>query len=273
MTTNRLIEKAAPGARVIVAAITLIAAGAVFLIPRIAQDPAYHNFADRRTMLSIPHFLNVISNLPFAFVGALGLWFLLRKREGAALSFIDPREQWPYAVFFLGVALTSVGSSYYHLAPDNERLVWDRLPMTLGFMSVFAAVISERVALALGRRLLIPLLGLGLVSVLYWQMSERAGAGDLRLYGMVQFYPLIMIPLMLAMFPPRYTRGADIIGALVLYGGAKLLELADAMIFSAGQIVSGHALKHVAAAAASYWILVMLKKRTALRKDGGLRKG
>ncbi len=163
--------------------------------------------------------------------------------------------------------MTSLGSSYYHLAPDNDRLVWDRLPMTLGFMSVFAAVIQERVSLTLGRRLLIPLLGLGLASVLYWQMTERAGAGDLRLYGMVQFYPLVMIPLMLAMFPPRYTRGSDIIGALFLYGGAKLLELADAMVFSAGRIVSGHTLKHMAAAAASYWILVMLKKRAALRND------
>ena len=261
---NRPLEKSAPGARVIVIAITLIAIAVVFFLPRMAQDPAYHNFADQRSLLGIPNFLNVISNLPFAFVGVLGLRALLGKRTGATISFLDARERWPYVVFFLGVALTSIGSSYYHLAPDNERLVWDRLPMTLGFMSIFAAVISERVALTLGRRLLIPLLALGLVSVLYWQLSERDGAGDLRLYGIVQFYPLVMIPLMLAMFPPRYTRGADMVYALILYGGAKVLELMDAMIFSAGQIISGHSLKHVTAAAASYWILVMLKKREIL---------
>jgi hypothetical protein len=230
-----------------------------FFLPPIAQDPEYHNFADRRAAFGVPHFLNVISNLPFAAVGAMGLWTLL-KAESIEL-FLDRRERWPYIFFFAGVALTSIGSSYYHLTPTTGRLFWDRLPMTLGFMSIFAAVIAERINLKTGLRLLGPLLAVGLVSVLYWRVTEASGAGDLRLYAVVQFYPLVAIPVMLAMFAPRYTRGADLIASLAIYGAAKLFELADAWIFYAGKIVSGHSLKHVAAALSALVVLRMLKKR------------
>jgi len=268
MAANREqpIRNPATAAHAALAALTIAAVAALFLLPRIPQDLVYHIFADRRTLIGIQYCFNVISNFPFAIVGALGLFALLGKRGRKDIAFVDPQERWPYLIFFLGVALTSVGSSYYHLAPDNERLVWDRLPMTLGFMSIFAAIISERVSLRWGKLLLVPLLLIGLASVVYWRMSEASGAGDLRLYGVVQFYPLIAIPLMLALFPPRYTRGADMVGVLALYGAAKILEALDAMIFSAGHIVSGHSLKHLAAAAAAYWVLIMLKKRRPLQR-------
>jgi hypothetical protein len=242
----------------LLAVLTVASGTAIFFLPRISQDAAYHGFADQRTLLAIPNFLNVVSNLPFAVVGVLGLMFLF-GRIGS--SFISRGERWPFVVFFLGVALTSIGSSYYHLAPSNERLVWDRLPMTLGFMSIFAAVIEERVSRRVGRWSLAPLLLLGLVSVFYWHMTESAGSGDLRLYAMVQFYPLLAIPLILALFPPLYTRGADLVLALAVYGLAKVLELADRAIYAAGEIVSGHSLKHLAAAAAAYLILCALRKR------------
>ena len=254
------------GARAALAALTVAAAAAVFFLPRISQDAAYHDFADQKTLLSIPNCLNVVSNLPFAVVGIMGLVFLF-GRNGS--SFISRKERWPFVVFFLGVALTSAGSSYYHLAPSNERLVWDRLPMTLGFMSVFAAVIEERVSPKLGRWLLAPLLMLGLASVLYWHVTESAGAGDLRLYAIVQFYPLLAIPLMLALFPPLYTRGADLVGALAVYGLAKLRELMDRAIFSAGEIISCHSLKHLAAAAAAFLILRALKRREPISSPAG----
>lgn len=247
--------------KVALALLTVAAAAAIFFLPRIPQDAAYHNFADQRALAAIPNCLNVLSNLPFAIVGVAGLIFLFGR--GKAL-FISPQERWPFAFFFIGVALTSIGSSYYHLAPSNERLVWDRLPMTLGFMSIFAAVIEERVSRRLGRWSLVPLLLLGLVSVLYWHVTESAGSGDLRLYAMVQFYPLFAIPIMLALFPPLYTGGADLVLALAVYGLAKVLELFDRAIFSAGQIVSGHSLKHLAAAAAACLILRALKKREAI---------
>ncbi len=234
----------------------------LFFLPPIPQNLDYHNFADGRAMFGVANFLNVASNFPFILVGAAGLRFLLRK-EGRE-SFLHLPERWAYAVFFAGVAFTSIGSSYYHLAPDNDRLFWDRLPMTLGFMSIFAAVISERINVRTGIRLLAPLLLIGLVSVLYWRITEARGEGDLRLYAVVQFYPLLAIPFLLGLFAPRYTRGAKYLAALAVYGAAKVFELADAQFFSAGAVVSGHSIKHIVAALSALLILDMLKKRKPL---------
>ncbi len=244
------------------AALILAAAAipaALFILPPIPQSLDYHNFADGRTIFSIPNFLNVASNFPFILAGAAGLWMLLKNKSRE--FFLQPHERWAYLVFFLGVAFTSIGSSYYHLAPDNDRLFWDRLPMTLGFMSVFAAVISERVSVKTGIGLLAPLLLVGLASVLYWRITEARGEGDLRLYAIVQFYPLLAIPVLLGLFPPRYTRGGQFLVALAVYGAAKVFELADAQFFSAGRIISGHSLKHIVAAASALLILDMLRKR------------
>ncbi|MBH0210122.1 MAG: alkaline phytoceramidase, partial [Nitrospira sp.] len=132
------------------------------------QDPAYHRMADERHFFGIPNCLNVLSNLPFAFVGLLGLVTVFRLKTGKAPLFGDPWERWPYAVLFAGIGLTTVGSAYYHLSPDNTRLVWDRLPMTFGFMGLLTAILTERVGLRTGRLLLGPLLLLGVGSVVYW---------------------------------------------------------------------------------------------------------
>jgi hypothetical protein len=121
----------------VIAGSVSIAVAAVFLLPPIPQSQAYHSFADQRTMLGIPRCLDVVSNAPFLLVGLLGIAFLIRRpAQDEPAHFIESRERWHYFFFFLGVTLTSLGSSYYHLAPGNERLVWDRLPMTLGFMSL-----------------------------------------------------------------------------------------------------------------------------------------
>jgi hypothetical protein len=214
--------------------------------------------------LGIPHCLNVISNLPFALVGLIGLTGLMSlagSRIGP-VSLIDRRERWSYLVFFVGVGLTSVGSAYYHLAPGNERLVWDRLPMTLAFMSLFAAIISERVDVGLGLRTLTPLLILGAASVYYWRVTEMHGAGDLRVYGLVQFYPLLAIPLLLWAFQSRYTGAGYLGAALSFYVVAKIFELLDGVIYSQLVLMSGHTLKHLAAALAAYLILLGLKRRS-----------
>ena len=176
---------------------------------------------------------------------------------------LERAERWPLLVMFTGVLLTAYGSSYYHLAPDNDRLVWDRLPMTVAFMGFFASMIGERIGVRAGTWLLWPLVWLGLVSVFNWHMSEQHHAGDLRLYGFVQFYPLVTIPLMIYLFPPRYTRGRDVIIALGWYMLAKVLELGvvDQGIYGMGQVVSGHTLKHLAAGVGAYWLFLMVKFR------------
>jgi hypothetical protein len=131
-------------------------------LPPIPQWPSYHNFADHRTWLGIPNFGNVASNLAFAVVGIWGLTFLLRLNpQTAAQYFVDPRERWPYTLAFFGMLLTAFGSAYYHLAPNNARLVWDRIPMTVVFGSLVAAVIAERISVQAGMRLLPFLLAIG----------------------------------------------------------------------------------------------------------------
>lgn len=243
---------------VLVGVLALAAAG-VLLVPPIPQDPAYHRFADGRALLGVPNALNVLSNVPFTVVGILGLAALLGSRR---VTFVDPVERRAYVVFFVGVLFTGLGSGYYHLAPDNDRLVWDRLPMTVAFMALLASVVTERVGVREGTRLLVPFVTIGLVSVLLWHFTERAGAGDLRLYALVQFLPLLVVPVLMGLYHSRYTRGADIFGVVLLYGLAKVLEAGDAVLLGLGHLVSGHTLKHLSAAAATWWVLRMLVKRT-----------
>ncbi len=190
----------------------------------------------------------------------MGLLFLLRRPElGDSHGFIDARERWPYFIFFIGVALTAFGSSYYHWSPSNATLVWDRLPMTIGFMSLLAAMIDERISARAGLASLVPLLAFGAASVFYWDSTEKHGHGDLRLYALAQFGSLVVLVLMLALFPARYTRGYDFAIALGFYALAKVLELGDRAIFAATHgVTSGHAVKHIAASLSAYWILRML---------------
>ena len=232
-----------------------------FSLPRIPQAQSYHHFADRRSFLGIPNFADVTSNLPFAVIGICGLIFMLQSKSSLVpVHFLDPRERWPYLFVFVGVLLTAFGSSYYHLAPSNERLVWDRLPMTIAFMAMVAAVIAERISLEIGLWLLPALLLVGLGSVLQWHVSEMRGEGDLRFYAAVQVYSALVLLLAL-LFPRRYTRGSDLEIIVGFYALAKVLEALDKPIFSLGHIISGHTLKHLAAGMASYWILRMLQRR------------
>lgn len=242
----------------IVAAITI----AVFLFPAIPQSESYHSFADTRAFIGIPNALDVLSNAFFLIVGMLGMRFVLRRTQDAsAAGFLDPRERWPYFIFFLGVTLTTFGSAYYHVHPDDARLVWDRLPMTLGFMSLLAAMLNERVSIKTGSRALVPLLVFGVASVAYWSVTQAHGHGDLRPYVLAQFGSLAVLLLLVALFPPRYTRRSDLIISLGIYALAKAFEAADRPIFNLGGFFSGHTLKHIAAALSAYWILRMLQLR------------
>ncbi len=242
----------------VLVATAVLATIAVFTRPPIPQNPAYHHFADTRTVLGVPNGLDLLSNLAFAVVGLAGLWVLLRGRADLR----DPRERWPWGVFFVGVTLTSVGSAWYHLAPSNETLVWDRMPMAVAFMGLFAAVIAERIDFRAGLRLLGLLVLLGVGGVLFWYFTQRSGnGGDLRPYALVQFYPALSIPLVLVLFPRRYTLAVGFVGAWLAYGLAKVAELGDVPIFRLGGVVSGHTLKHLVAAAGIGILVWMLLRR------------
>jgi len=243
-----------------VATAALVAVIALRLRP-IPQPLSYHHFADQRGWLGIPNFGDVASNLCFAIVGIWGLIFLLRlSPQELPDHFVDSRERWPYVLVFTGLLLTAFGSSHYHLAPDNARLVWDRLPMTIVFMAMVAALMMERISVQAGLWLLPLLLAIGVASVVQWHLSEVRGHSDLRFYAAVQIYSASVLLLALWL-PARYTRSFDFAVIAAFYALAKILESADRRVFDAGHMVSGHTLKHLAAAGAGYWILKMLQKR------------
>ncbi|HEY8074950.1 MAG TPA: hypothetical protein VIF62_12590 [Labilithrix sp.] len=236
------------------------AAVALAIRPPIPQPVDYHAFADARTMYRIPNALNVLSNVPFAIVGWLGLAFLARAQPRTA--FASYRERPAYVLFFVGVFLTAFGSSYYHLAPSTERLFWDRLPMSIAFMALFATVIAERIDVYWSRVLLLPLVFTGVASVVLWRLSEQAGHGDLRAYLFVQLFPMLALPMMMMLFEPHYTHSRELVVVVLLYACAKALEHFDVQVWNAlDHKVSGHSLKHVVAALATYFVLDMLKRR------------
>jgi len=245
----------------ILAAAAVVALVGVFAaVPPLQQDPGFHRFADRRALLGVANALDVLSNLPLLMVGLFGVSVVRHP----SCTFVDSWERHPWLVMFGAVAATGVGSGLYHLAPSNALLVWDRLPQTLISMGLLTAVIGERVSLPTARRIFWPLLGIGAASVFVW-----IGTGDLRLYGLVQFLPTIVIPVVLLANPPRYTRGIDLWIALAWYVVARLCELLDYEIY--GDLgVSGHTLKHLAAAASVWWVVRMIRRR-ALADRGTAR--
>jgi Ceramidase len=214
----------------------------LFLLPPIAQNQNYHDFADQRTLFGIPNFWNVISNIPFIGIGAVGLWQFGRSQATMLL--------------FLGIFLTGFGSAYYHVEPSDQTLFWDRLPMAIGFMAIFAIVVEERVDQRVGAFLLWPMTAIGVFSLLLWRWT-----GDLRLYAWVQFFPCLALPFIFLLFAPRFSGTIYWLIAAILYGLAKLFEFYDSAIYSAGVILSGHTLKHIAAAAACGALLRYFQKR------------
>ena len=214
----------------------------LLLLPVIPQDQNYHDFADQRTLFGTPNFWNVISNLPFIAFGAAGLRQF--RRDPATI------------MLFLGILLTGFGSAYYHWNPDDHTLFWDRLPMALGFMAILSIVIEERVNKKAGAILLWPLLVIAVFSLLLWRWTD-----DLRLYAWVQFFPLLALPLIFLVCPPKYTGTSYWIFAAALYALAKLFEFYDDAIYSVGSILSGHTLKHLAAAAACFAMLRFFQTR------------
>jgi hypothetical protein len=238
----------------ILAVVMVGLAAAVAMRPPLRQDPAYHDFADRRALFGIPNVADVGSNLLMLAAAVAGIARLWRShRPEKPSSLLHSTEQWLYWRFYLAAALTALGSIYYHLAPDTLRLLWDRLPLSILLASFVAMLISERIDPRAGLLTGPPLLFLAVGSVLYWYAGEMQGAGDLRLYLFVQLTVLILVPLILLLFDSPYPGESGLWwGVWLVYALAKESEQFDRQLFSLGHLISGHTLKHLLAAAAVF---------------------
>jgi hypothetical protein len=245
--------RSAPPARAWrIGALVAVAVAAVvvtMLLPPIRQNLACHAFADRRVLLGMPYALNVLSNVGFLLAGS---WSLARVTAA-------PLPRWERVagvVFGAGLVLTGLGSAWYHAAPDNTTLGWDRLPLSALFPTVFAVVIADRVSVGAGRVLLAPLALGALASVVWWHLTD-----DLRPYVLAPFLPMLLIPLMLALLPGRRP-AAPLVAGIALYAAGKLAEVTDHGVFAIGGVVSGHTIKHLLAAVAAALIALWLAPRT-----------
>ena len=208
----------------IILGLLIISATCLYFIPPVPQWDSYHQFSDNRTFFSITNFANVTSNIGFLVVGFYGLFTIFHKQ-----LFNRKLDLIPYGVLFFSFIFVGVGSAYYHSNPTTETLFWDRLPMSISFMSFFAAIICDRINKITGTYVVLPILILtGIYSVIYWQQTELSGEGDLRLYGLVQYFPMFAIPIILFLFPRyKYTPPVPIFWALAWYVRAKLFEYFD----------------------------------------------
>jgi hypothetical protein len=248
----------------LIAVLGLAALFSLAVVGPVPQDLAYHQFADTRPLFGVPHCLNVVSNIPFVVFGLLGVVWLLRPSVWRSPTlFSGLWERWAFLVLFAFVALTGFGSAYYHAQPDNATLYWDRLPLTVVFMTFFTLILADRLGPRLGPWLWLPLVAAGVFGVTHWFWTEQHGAGDVRWYALVQFLPMLVIPILLLAFPARYYRTADLFAILGWYVLAKVLELTDRWIYTANGVVSGHTLKHLVASLGALWIVFLLQRRYA----------
>ncbi len=220
----------------------------------IRQPSGYHDLADQRSILGIGHFWNVVSNAPFLVIGLMGLALLRRKSEEAGAA---------WATLFAGTALVAFGSGWYHTHPNDATLIFDRIPIGVAFMGFFTALLVEHLDGAARRtahRLLVPLVLFSAAAVAWWYAS-----GDLSLWVWVQAAPMLAAVLFLALVRGRYTHRRYLAYAFACYAAAKLFELADRPLMQwSGGLMSGHALKHLAAAAGVWCLYVMLRERRRL---------
>ena len=195
--------------RLLLALAILPILGTILFVEPFPQPPAYYDFADQRSLLGVPNFWNVATNVFFLVTGIAGLMQLGRPDALHILPGLRPA----YGVFFAGVLLTAFGSAYYHLAPANGPLV------------------------------------------VYWYYSELQGYGDLRFYGLVQFLPMLLIVVILSMYPSRFDRTGFLWLVFGLYVVAKVFEHFDRGVYSLGELLSGHSIKHIVAALAPLLLL------------------
>lgn len=239
---------------IVLALILLASLTALVAIGPIPQNLDYHNFADKRLLLNIPNFWDVLSNLAFLAVGCFAVWTGVQnwsKRPDLTAKLIP-------VVLSLGMVIVCFGSAYYHWSPNNQTLVWGRIPMTLIFMPLFSLIVYDFLGKKIGTAVFWLSVPLGIASVLYWQFTETIGQGDLRPYFFVQFFPMVVVPLILWLYPKKTPYVRYIVLLLLCYVLAKVCEHFDDAIFEYLQFWSGHTLKHFLSAVSLFYALKLV---------------
>lgn len=231
-----------------VAVLTLVA----LLAPPLAQPALPHEFSDQRTLWSLPHAFDVLSNLSFAMAGAIGWWTLRRARP-----LLSPTEGACFLLFCVGLLVTAAGSAWYHLAPNDFGLAIDRASMSVAFAGLLGLLAGTMVSERAGRVAAVAVLVLALCSVMVWHAT-----GNVLPWALVQFggMPLLLV----AVLRPGPAHALNVRWGLVLlaYATAKWFEVNDHAIFEAsGELLSGHTLKHLAAAFAAWPLIAAVAAR------------
>lgn len=234
------------------AAVLAIAAIAMGIHGPIHQPASYHAFADARAFLGLPNAADVLSNIAFALVALWGLWMFRHPAARRALGVSAPG----YLLFIAALLLTAIGSGYYHLAPDDPRLFWDRLPIALACAGLLAGAYADTHSPPHAGPLTAVLAACALASMGWWSATA-----DLRPYILLQAAPLVLIPIWQSMARAPRAERAAFGAAIALYVTAKVAELADREIFQFTGMASGHTLKHLLAAAAAAVIVGSLAAR------------
>ena len=234
----------------------LVAAAALLAFavwgPFLPASAHQHDFADQRGWQGLPCALDVLSNLPFAVAGVWGLVWL--RRLGALRLCLATRAT--AALFFVGLVLTTAGSSWYHWQPDNAGLLWDRLGMSVAFAGLLGLAVVGRISPRAGLATALGLMVAAPAAVLAW-----AHTGNLTPWAVVQFGGMLVV-LVLACLPHRHGALVLQLGALIAwYAAAKVMELADHSVYEAtAGWVSGHTLKHLLAAGAALPVLFAMAR-------------
>ncbi len=233
---------------VLVAFYAVVTAYFVWRVP-ITQPQEFHAFADDRTIWGVSNFFNVVSNAAFLIPGLAGLWLCIRRTLAAA------RRAW--TTFFVAITAVAIGSIFYHLAPADAPLFWDRLPMTVGFTALLVALIDEHVVENAERHLLVPIVAVGVLCLLYWLVYD-----DLRAYLWVQAMSLGTAFLIVAVYPNANGGRKYLLAAVLAYAVAIFCEQGDRTLWDLldGRL-SGHTIKHLLAALALYQLFRMLRDR------------
>ena len=185
----------------------------------------------------------------------MGFWKVWKNYAKGFLQ--NTYERITFIALFLGIFFTGIGSAYYHLDPNNLTLIWDRIPMTIVFASMISLIVMYKIDFKTGFWILLPLIMLGIWTVLYWSWTD-----DLRPYAFMQYFSLILIPLILYLFPRDHRPITNnFVWAFIFYALAKVFESTDSQLYHLTGGISGHCLKHILASLGAFCLVALLEEK------------